>query len=240
MSEHEKYLSNLSLVSLKDLQEQVKLRIKEVAELQSGIKVGDIVRIQPRTKYTTTEIGIVTKVNKRKYRVLHFDFLLDADWKKIPNTYNDWYFTGELRTHFKPQSNDVEKELVSLYDGNVEPDDYNCDCGLTKEFMDELEKCKDSVEYGLLLKKKTGWARSLNPRKAVWKEWKEDLMKALWAYFCFDAERTTSLLGGNGWNNDGWVSGQASDEFHNRSRTYLRKYHDVMHEILEEITGVEE
>ena len=242
MSEHEEYLSDLSLISLKNLQEQVKLRIKEVAELQSGIKVGDIVRIQAQTKYTTTSIGIVTKVNKRKYRVLHFDFLLEADWKKVPNTYNDWCFTGELRSHFKPKSIDVEKELVSLYDGNVEPDDYNYYCRLTKEFMDELEKCKDSVEYGFLLKKKSkGFAaRSLNPRKAVWKEWKKDLMKALWTYFCFDADRTVSLLGGNGWNKDNWESGQASDEFHNRSKTYLTKYYDVMHEILEEITGIEE
>tara|TARA_A100001201_G_scaffold5286_1_gene9599 strand:- start:155 stop:877 length:723 start_codon:yes stop_codon:yes gene_type:complete len=240
MSEHEEYLSDLSLVSLRNLQEQVKLRIREVAELQSEIKVGDIVRIQPRTKYNTTEIGIVIKVNKRKYRVLCFHFFLDANWEKVPNTFNDWYFTGELGSRFKPQSSNVEKELVSLYDGNVGPDDYNCYCGLTKEFMDELEKCKDSVEYGFLLKKKTGYVRSYNPRTAVWKEWKKDLMKALWAYFCFDAERTASLLEGNGWNKDGWESGQASDEFHNRSRTYLRKYHDVMHEILEEITGVEE
>ncbi len=52
MSEHEEYLSDLSLISLKNLQEQVKLRIKEVAELQSGIKVGDIVRIQAQTKHT--------------------------------------------------------------------------------------------------------------------------------------------------------------------------------------------
>lgn len=57
MSEHEKYLSNLSLVSLKDLREQVKLRIKEVAELQSGIKVGDVVRVLVKGTRDLNTIG---------------------------------------------------------------------------------------------------------------------------------------------------------------------------------------
>lgn len=241
MSEHEKYLSNLSLVSLKDLREQVKLRIKEVAELQSGIKVGDVVRVLEKGARDVNRIGIVVKVNKRKYRVLFYDFRLEAETRRH-NTTNGWkyFYTGNVDRSFSIRYKDVNKELVSLYD-DVKPGDYNFVARhplsrFSEEAMDMLEKCKTSQEYGLQL-----WSvkwdtspserfmpRSYNPREPIWKEHKEALLIAL----------NTLLLSGNV-KHQYWPKSWASKEWEQNATSFCLRYHEAMKHLLEEITGVD-
>jgi len=241
MSEHEKYLSNLSLVSLKDLREQVKLRIKEVAELQSGIKVGDVVRVLVKGTRDLNTIGVVAKVNKRKYRVLRFDFRLEAETSRHHGT-SGWkyFYTGNVDRNFSIRYKDVNKELVSLYD-DVKPGDYNYVgrhpfSNFNEEVMDMLEKCKTSQEYGLQLHdwkwntppSERFMPRSYNPRETIWKEHKEALLIAL----------NTLLLSGNV-KHQYWPKSWASKEWKENASSFCSRYHEVMRKLLEEITGVD-
>lgn len=239
MSEHEKYLSNLSLVSLNDLQEQVKLRIREVAELESSIKVGDVVRISASLPFN--RIGIVTKVNKRKYKVLYYDFWLEAEKGKYHGTSQygwTYFYTGNVDRRFSVRRKDVNKELVSLYDG-VKSGDYSYVgrypfSNFNEEVMDILETCKTSPEYGLQL---NDWKlsnspsdrfmpRSFNPREPIWKEHKEALLIAL----------DTLILNGN-LKYEFWFKNGAGGDWKD---SFFIRYHKVMKDLLEEITGVEE
>ena len=238
MSEHEKYLSNLSLVSLKDLREQVKLRIKEVAELQSGIKVGDVVRVLVKGTRDLNIIGIVAKVNKRKYRVLRFDFRLEAETSRHHGTSGWKYlYTGDVEHIFSVRYKDVNKELVSLYD-DVKPGDYNYVgrhpfSNFNEEVMDMLEKCKTSQEYGLQLHdwkwntppSERFMPRSYNPREPIWKEYKEALLIAL----------DTLILNGN-LKHEFWFKNGAGGDWKD---SFFIRYHKVMKDLLEEITGVD-
>lgn len=239
MSKHEKYLSSLSLASLKNLQEQVKLRIKEVAELQSGIKVGDVVRVLEKGTRNVNRIGIVAKVNKRRYRVLFYDFRLEPETSRH-NTTNGWkyLYTGNVDRIFSVRYRDVNKELVSLYDGVKQPGDYNYVARyplsrFSEEVMDMLEKCKASREYGLQL-----WSvkwdappserfmpRSYNPRESIWKEHKEALLIAL----------DTLILNGN-LKHEFWFKNGAGGDWKD---SFFIRYHKVMKDLLEEITGVD-
>ena len=247
MSEHEKYLSSLSLVSLKDLQEQVKLRIREVAELESSIKVGDVVRVlekRARDVYLLgrpNKIGIVVKVNKRKYRVLFYDFMLEAETCRLHGT-DGWkyFYTGNVDRRFSVRYEDVNKELVSLYD-SVKPDDYKYVgrhpfSNFSEVVMDMLETCKTSREYGLQLHdwkwntppSERFMPRSYNPREPIWKEHKEILLTSLDQLLLQDAYGKY------------WPKNWASKEWKENATSFCLRYHEVMRELLEEITGVEE